>query len=393
MLKLFFLATAAAGHKLALLPAQNEVSPTALLQDASIEPSADPDDGQITNFQSILRQLTNAVASINSPSTPISSATSTMESEKSTKKPEVFSLKGPGATEASHPLMGSVQPSPVPRRLLFNHKFNLLKASDASLDRQSKLLRDNVRHIVKLFPDIGPSDVHFWDDGDCQAGIEQLQLEESEALGLDFAREKVGMVKSDLCRLVMMYSFGGFYFDTDILPLPNLEQHLEPKATFATVIADDGKNYFQAFLAATPKHPAILESLKEFKKWYDQLNRPGQNKDLLRRKTANGNIGTALLRKAFHTWSRGAREDSVVVHSGGLAGHVSQFFVEKNDQRLKGFQGLPSRLSGKLCNYAVVDRSSKTVVMFSRIYDKVHHQLCTEEVQFMHSLIQLHSHS
>jgi hypothetical protein len=23
--------------------------------------------------------------------------------------------------------------------------------------------------------------------------------------------------------------------------------------------------------------------------------------------------------------------------------------VEKNDQRLKGFQGLPSRLSGKLC--------------------------------------------
>lgn len=272
MLKLFFLATAAAGHKLALLPA-NEVSRTALLQDASIEPSADPDDGQITNFQSILRQLTNAVASINSPSTPISSATS-MESEKSTK-PEVFSLQGPSsATEAPHPLMGSVQPSPIPRRLLFNHKFNLLKASDASLDKQSKLLRDNVRHIVKLFPDIGPSDVHFWDDGDCQAGIEQLQLEESEALGLDFAREKVGMVKSDLCRLVMMYSLGGFYFDTDILPLPNLEQHLEPKATFATVIADDGKNYFQAFLAATPKHPAILESLKEFKKWYDQLNRP-----------------------------------------------------------------------------------------------------------------------
>ena len=30
-------------------------------------------------------------------------------------------------------------------------------------------------------------------------------------------------------------------------------------------------------------------------------------------------------------------------------------------------------------NYAVVDRSSKTVVMFSRIYDKVHHQLCREE--------------
>ena len=32
----------------------------------------------------------------------------------------------------------------------------------------------------------------------------------------------------------------------DILPLPNLEQHLERQATFATVIADDGKSYFQA---------------------------------------------------------------------------------------------------------------------------------------------------
>ena len=33
------------------------------------------------------------------------------------------------------------------------------------------------------------------------------------------------------------------------------------------------------FLAATPKHPVILESLKEFKRWYDQLNRPGINQD------------------------------------------------------------------------------------------------------------------
>ena len=38
--------------------------------------------------------------------------------------------------------------------------------------------RDGTALQVKLFPDIGPSDVHFWDDGDCQAGIEQLQLED-----------------------------------------------------------------------------------------------------------------------------------------------------------------------------------------------------------------------
>ena len=33
-------------------------------------------------------------------------------------------------------------------RLLFNHKVNLLKAADSSLDKESKLLRENVRHTV-----------------------------------------------------------------------------------------------------------------------------------------------------------------------------------------------------------------------------------------------------
>ena len=57
-----------------------------------------------------------------------------------------------------------------------------------------------------------------------------------------------------------------------------MQRHLDPKATFATVIAEGGVSYFQAFLAASKKHPIILESLKEFKAWYDLLNKPGQNK-------------------------------------------------------------------------------------------------------------------
>eukprot|EP00913_Durusdinium_trenchii_P022368 g21013.t1 len=108
------------------------------------------------------------------------------------------------AVEAiSGPAVKDPAPWSIPRRLLFNHKVNLLKAADSSLDKESKLLRENVRHTVKLFPDVAPSD-------------------ESEALGLDFAREKVGMIKSDLCRLVMMYKLGGYYFDTDPW-LPPLE--------------------------------------------------------------------------------------------------------------------------------------------------------------------------
>jgi len=374
MLLTLLLFATAAGHKLAL-PAQNEAfaRQTALVQEVSLRHSRGPDGTAVYNFHNILGKLTDAVASISGDTS--TSAPSPATKEETTSWTQSWSER----------LMSSMQTAPaqIPRRLLFNHKVNLLKASDASLDKQSKLLRDNVKHIVKLFPDIAPSDVHFWDDKDCQAGIEDLNMEESEALGLDFASEKVGMVKSDICRLVMMYSLGGFYFDTDILPLANFEKHMDPRTTFATVIADGGKSYFQAFLAATPKHPVILESLKDFKKWYDVLHRPKQNEELLRRKTARGNIGTALLRKAYKTWSKGAKEESVVMHDGG---HVSQFFVEKNDRVLKGFQGVPSHLSGHLCDYAVVDTRSKSVVMFSRIYDKHAHKICREEVSFMHGL-------
>lgn len=34
-------------------------------------------------------------------------------------------------------------------------------------------------------------------------------------LPMNFQSLKVGMVKSDLCRLVMLYNIGGLYFDTD----------------------------------------------------------------------------------------------------------------------------------------------------------------------------------
>ncbi|CAJ1331994.1 unnamed protein product [Effrenium voratum] len=186
------------------------------------------------------------------------------------------------------------------------------------------------------------------------------------------------MVKSDLCRLVMMYNLGGYYFDTDILPVKDLRKHLAKETTFATVVAAGGRSFFQAFLAASPKHPAILASLKEFKTWYDLLLQPGQSQEVLRKKTAEGNIGTALLRRAFKKWAKGAHAKAHMVHPEG---HVSQFFVEDKVRNLKNFSGLPKAVSSELCDYAVVDKLTKSVVMFSRIYDKMKHKECQEEVR------------
>lgn len=104
----------------------------------------------------------------------------------------------------------------------------------------------------------------MWDDKKCLTALQMLDIPEAKALAFDFATEILGMIRSDLCRLVMLYSSGGYYFDTDIVLLASMEKRIHPEATFVTVRAVEryGGGFFQAFLATTPKHPLIERSLK-----------------------------------------------------------------------------------------------------------------------------------
>ncbi|CAE7526269.1 unnamed protein product, partial [Symbiodinium necroappetens] len=194
------------------------------------------------------------------------------------------------------------------------------------------------------------------------------------------------MVKSDICRLAMMYTLGGYYFDTDILVTPELKAQIAPETTFATVRAAAAlsASFFQAFLAASQKHPLMELALKEFKDWYDKLRTPGVNEAQMRVSVAQGNIGTGLLRKAYDNWSRDGPMPKVS-HPGG---HVSQFFEETPINWLPRAQypGLLPGHSGFICDYAVVNKLTNKVVLYSRVYDSHHHQECSEEVKLMRSM-------
>ena len=120
----------------------------------------------------------------------------------------------------------------------------------------------NVKRTVKVFEDItgDAPEVEMWGDDHCLTALDELQMKEGHALAFGFKREVEGRIKSDLCRLVMLYNTGGYYFDTDVAPLAALQRVLDPRATFVTVRAQrDG--FFQAFVATTPKHPVIKLSL------------------------------------------------------------------------------------------------------------------------------------
>ena len=147
-------------------------------------------------------------------------------------------------------------------RLLFNYKTNLLKAKRKSLSDSEKILLRNVKRTVKVFKNMtgGAPEVEMWDNEDCFTAINELQMTEGHDLALDFRREDQGIIKGDICRLVQLYNTGGFYFDLDVAPLDALQKVLDPRATFVTTKEVDG-DFFQAFLATTPKHPVIRKSL------------------------------------------------------------------------------------------------------------------------------------
>ncbi|CAE7357300.1 unnamed protein product [Symbiodinium sp. KB8] len=298
------------------------------------------------DFQSLLKRLTAEVDAIKPPAQETTTAAPVPAAEPASAAP---------AAEPSRK---------IPKKLLFNHKVNLLKIPDAQMNPGDKLLRENILHIMSIFPEVSQEDVHFWNDEDCANGLEALNMQESEALSIDFVSEQVGMVKSDICRLAMMYTLGGYYFDTDILVTPEL------KAPLGRICMLQGLR----FLAASQKHPLMELALKEFKDWYDKLRTPGVNQAQMRVSVAQGNIGTGLLRKAYDNWSRDGPMPKVS-HPGG---HVSQFFEETPINWLPRAQ-YPG-------DYAVVNKLTNKVVLYSRVYDSHHHQECSEEVKLMRSM-------
>lgn len=147
-------------------------------------------------------------------------------------------------------------------RLLFTYKTNLFKAEQGNLSALEKILLANMKRTVRVFQNMigGAPEVEIWDDQDCFTALDELQMKEGHELALDFRGEAVGRIKSDICRMVMLYNTGGYYFDTDVAPLDALQKVLDPRATFVTTKVRDG-NFFQAFLATTPKHPVIRKCL------------------------------------------------------------------------------------------------------------------------------------
>lgn len=86
-----------------------------------------------------------------------------------------------------------------------------------------------------------------------------------------YASLPLGVMKSDMWRVAIIYVYGGFYADLDTHCHVNLNSWVKDEDLLLSVETAQGSicNYF---FGATPKHPALYAALEMFKECYNSSN-------------------------------------------------------------------------------------------------------------------------
>ena len=174
----------------------------------------------------------------------------------------------------------------IPHNLVFTHYINLLTAPSDQVHDEDVALRRNVRNTITLHSD---ASVHFLTDQECLDSIGRVMGTDSPLLGF-FRQETHGMYKADICRGAALYELGGYYMDVDIQARLNVMDVIRTNTTFCTVMvhrdSNHRGNFFQAFIASTPRNPILKRYLELFEMHYHGLL------------DIHGPLGVILLRKA-----------------------------------------------------------------------------------------------
>ena len=268
----------------------------------------------------------------------------------------------------------------IPAVALFNHKIDFRNSPLP----EYQTLTSNINNTLKL---TGLTSHHFYNETQCQTTMEELQNRLGiQNLRASYNRYEDGRIRSDMCRLGMLWIHGGFYFDNDIVTLRNVRDVISQDTEFAScTTAPYFKNppgLFQAFVATRSQHPVVERALRYHVEWFRWVDA----KDTQRIRHVTGevrvrpNIGTVLLR------------DAMVDHYGeGTVKHAERT-GSANGGTIRLFREMPLSQSDHAyalehlciwctnfldpCNFAVVDVYTGMVLFKSRIADQATRSLC-----------------
>lgn len=213
---------------------------------------------------------------------------------------------------------------------LLPHQVARVLREEATGDKMYRL-KDNVLNSVQLH---SSARFNFLTDQDCLRLIDAYYTDDDDA---SFMRQiylkEEGRIKGDICRGLALYDHGGLYMDVDLQCRMSVWSLIAPSTTFVTILEHGSRNFFQAFIGATPRHPILKRYLDLFLVFY----RGKLEMDVNEKK------GVVLLRLAY---------DQI------LAEHPNNVEVQVWDEQVYDVEKFPSVEppggAEALCQYLVV---------------------------------------
>lgn len=170
----------------------------------------------------------------------------------------------------------------IPNILIFTYRINLLLVQNVSeLTIMEQVFLNNTLNTISLHPG---ATVRFLDNADCLEAIQEVYPNAALNMTHHFIAEEQGMYKGDICRGAALYQTGGLYFDMDMVARMSLFDVIERNVDFVVPKEPvkenpERRSLYQAFVAATPRHPIIRSYLDLFEGFYN--NRIPRPYDLL----------------------------------------------------------------------------------------------------------------
>ena len=264
------------------------------------------------------------------------------------------------SSQSSRRLVELIEPTSsdgcqIPKIIYITYKSDLCDTKRPSSDFSTPeyYLALNVQRIKEYNPDFT---IKCFDD---EQAYEAIKYKDPE-LANYFKEETIGMYKSDIWRIVMLYHFGGFYFDADMEPISSFKKFVNCDTTFVSSIADDQETIFQSILGSTASNEILKYNLKILRDFYAN------------NRTLPDNMGTKFLAAALR---KVTNEDLLptIQERKVYNGQRIQLFQEKKydaedaEEKLAERTSATSPFGRSLLPYAVYDPQSEKWIFWSRI--------------------------
>ncbi|KAG2388530.1 hypothetical protein C9374_000694 [Naegleria lovaniensis] len=123
----------------------------------------------------------------------------------------------------------------------------------ASMDQIPLSMKQAMNSFKVLNPDY--SHKYFGDDAALQILIDNFGNDSDEVFA--FRNLIPGAFKIDFWRYAMLWLFGGFYADADMMLLEPFEKWISPNSTFIIPLEKIGFGFHNGFIGSVPKHPIL----------------------------------------------------------------------------------------------------------------------------------------